>query len=252
VPSNYTILRILYFLCHVGAIFALTVYFSWSWLAIGVGVYLFLQVFGMGIALHRYLSHKAFTTGRIREVFLIGCGTLCGMGSPISWASVHRYHHQTSDTDKDPHSPHKIGVWRVLLGQYNSDVRLPVSLIKDLTADPLLTWTHRYYFLIHLSVIALLAALDVRLFLYGYALPIVLCYWATAGGIVLNHTHGYRNHDTDDLSRNSWILSLYTLGDGWHNNHHRAPKNHRHGEKPWEVDLCANLIELFFMKKKSA
>lgn len=242
-------LRILYVLCHLGVGVGLYFYFSWFLLAWSFGIYLFLQVFGMGIALHRYLSHKSFTTSRPKEVFLIACGTLCGMGSPVSWASVHRYHHQTSDTEKDPHSPHRLGIWRVLLGEYNSAIRLPVSLIKDLTSDWLLVLSHRYYFIFHLAVILLFVLIDIRLLLFCYCAPIVLCYWATAGGIVLNHTQGYRNHATDDLSKNSWILSAYTLGDGWHNNHHHNPKNYRHGEKPWELDLCAKLIELFFIKE---
>lgn len=31
-------------------------------------------------------------------------------GDPIGWVSIHRYHHQFTDLDQDPHSPIK-GFW---------------------------------------------------------------------------------------------------------------------------------------------
>ncbi|CAB4308525.1 unnamed protein product [Prunus armeniaca] len=39
-------------------------------------------------------------------MFFSGCFVLQGSkGSPIEWVSTHRYHHQFTDTKKDPHSP---------------------------------------------------------------------------------------------------------------------------------------------------
>ena len=32
---------------------------------------------------------------------------------------------------------------------------------------------------------------------------------------------GRRRFDTGDDSRNSFVLAVLTLGEGWHNNHHR-------------------------------
>ena len=36
----------------------------------------------------------------------------------------------------------------------------------------------------------------------------------------LCHTHGARPFATADNSRNNALVSLLTLGGGWHNNHH--------------------------------
>jgi fatty-acid desaturase len=42
---------------------------------------------------------------------------------------------------------------------------------------------------------------------------------------------------TDDDSRNSFILTIITLGEGWHNNHHRYMGSARQGFYWWEIDL---------------
>ena len=37
------------------------------------------------------------------------------------------------------------------------------------------------------------------------------------------HMWGSRRFPTKDTSRNNLLLALITLGEGWHNNHHRYP-----------------------------
>jgi stearoyl-CoA desaturase (Delta-9 desaturase) len=48
---------------------------------------------------------------------------------------------------------------------------------------------------------------------------------------------GRRRFDTGDDSRNSFILALITLGEGWHNNHHRYQSSTRNGFYWWELDI---------------
>jgi stearoyl-CoA desaturase (delta-9 desaturase) len=52
----------------------------------------------------------------------------------------------------------------------------------------------------------------------------------------LAHVWGKRRYETDDDSRNSLLLALITLGEGWHNNHHRYPHSTRQGFRWWEID----------------
>ena len=51
------------------------------------------------------------------------------------------------------------------------------------------------------------------------------------------HLMGKQNYETGDQSRNSLILSLFTLGEGWHNNHHYYPATARQGFFWWELDV---------------
>ena len=53
----------------------------------------------------------------------------------------------------------------------------------------------------------------------------------------LAHVFGKKRFKTDDDSRNSLILALITLGEGWHNNHHRYQYSARQGFYWWEIDI---------------
>ena len=45
-----------------------------------------------------------------------------------------------------------------------------------------------------------------------------------------------RRFNTTDDSRNSFILAIICLGEGWHNNHHRYMSATRNGFYWWEID----------------
>ena len=63
-------------------------------------------------------------------------------------------------------------------------------------------------------------------------------------GSIFVHKWGYRNHDTSDESVNSIFVSIVTLGDGWHNNHHANQSKYKHGERWFEFDLQAVIIDI--------
>ena len=48
---------------------------------------------------------------------------------------------------------------------------------------------------------------------------------------------GYKNFITADASRNVPWVGFWSLGEGWHNNHHAAPQSARHGIKAHEIDI---------------
>jgi stearoyl-CoA desaturase (delta-9 desaturase) len=52
------------------------------------------------------------------------------------------------------------------------------------------------------------------------------------------------NFDNDDDSRNSLFIALITLGEGWHNNHHKYQASARQGFYWWEIDISYYLIRL--------
>ena len=54
---------------------------------------------------------------------------------------------------------------------------------------------------------------------------------------------GRRRYETGDQSRNSLLLALITLGEGWHNNHHRYMSAARQGFYWWEIDISYYLLK---------
>ena len=65
----------------------------------------------------------------------------------------------------------------------------------------------------------------------------VCAFHATASINSIAHLFGSRRFDTNDDSRNNFILAFFTLGEGWHNNHHRYPSSARQGLMWWEFDV---------------
>src|SRR5690606_7994500 len=53
----------------------------------------------------------------------------------------------------------------------------------------------------------------------------------------LGHIWGSKRFNTNDESRNNPFLALLTLGEGWHNNHHRWAVSCRQGFYWWEPDI---------------
>ena len=43
------------------------------------------------------------------------------------------------------------------------------------------------------------------------------------------HTVGRRPYSTSISARDSWISALLTMGEGYHNSHHRFPGDYRNG-----------------------
>jgi stearoyl-CoA desaturase (delta-9 desaturase) len=60
----------------------------------------------------------------------------------------------------------------------------------------------------------------------------------------LAHVMGGRRFNTKDDSRNNLLLALITLGEGWHNNHHRYMSSTRQGFYWWEIDITYYLLKL--------
>ncbi|TNE83370.1 MAG: acyl-CoA desaturase, partial [Gammaproteobacteria bacterium] len=65
----------------------------------------------------------------------------------------------------------------------------------------------------------------------------VTLFHATVSINSLAHVWGTRRFDTGDDSRNNLVLAILTLGEGWHNNHHRWPLSARQGFRWYEIDL---------------
>ena len=56
---------------------------------------------------------------------------------------------------------------------------------------------------------------------FGFFVSTVLLWHGTFTINSLSHVFGSRRYATTDHSRNNWLLAIVTMGEGWHNNHHR-------------------------------
>ena len=94
-------------------------FMGWLYLGMLLGG-TFLTLLGITVSYHRLLSHRAYDCVAPMRFLFTALGAMAIEGSPIRWASVHRRHHQFSDMEGDPHSPHlhQGGLWNAIKGFY--------------------------------------------------------------------------------------------------------------------------------------
>lgn len=219
----------------------------------------FVRMFAITAFYHRYFSHRAFSTSRAGQFFFAVLGAAAVQRGPLWWAAHHRQHHRFSDTERDAHSPRR-GFWRShviwFLEQRNFHTRL--EEVPDLAKYPELRFLDRFDTFVPAAFAALVlgvgAALGrwapslgtgaAQLFVWGFLISTVVLYHTTFTINSLSHLFGSRRYATADTSRNNPLLALLTLGEGWHNNHHRFPGAARQGFRWWEYDVSYYLLRL--------
>lgn len=253
----------------VGLIAAIV--YAWGW---GIGwteVLLMLGMYvatGLGITVgyHRLFTHSSFTTGPIVTTVFAVLGSMAFEGPLLRWVAFHRCHHQHSDKDQDPHSPHHHGTgvvgvlrgffnahmgWMLLRSQHENNLD---RYVKDFKQNRLVTWISRAFPLwsaVSLLLPALIGGLismswtGVFLgFIWGGLVRILVVHHITWSVNSVCHLWGTRPYNSHDESRNNPIVGVLAFGEGWHNNHHAFPTSARHGLAWWQFDLSYVVIRV--------
>jgi len=223
--------------------------------------------FGINLGYHRLLTHSSVKMPRWLERLSVLCGVCCLEGSPLWWVAIHRMHHQHSDAAEDPHSPQKSFFWGHMQWIFTANPQRDTlstyeKYCPDLMSDKFLRWLHRkdrwvQIYLLHgllIGVIGTIIAflvhgftnealwLGAQIFLWAFAVRTVYVWHITWLVNSAAHRWGYQNYRTNDKSRNNWVVALLTNGEGWHNNHHAAPRAASHGHRWWEIDLTYSFL----------
>lgn len=192
---------------------------SWQYISLSIFMFYTYSVLGISMMLHRYYSHKSFKLNSFVKWFFTAFAVLAGRGSPLGWVYIHRIHHATSDTEKDPHSPHNENFKFIGFRPVQENKKFNHFIVKEL-----LTIAHikidQYYLLLVLGFLVLLSIIDFNLVFYMWAIPVFLVSVTQTMFNYFAHTYGYRNYETKDRSTNNVYLWPFILGDAWHNNHH--------------------------------
>jgi stearoyl-CoA desaturase (delta-9 desaturase) len=209
---------------------------------------------GIGIAYHRLLTHRGFTTSKWMMRFLATCGTLGLQSGPITWVTTHRLHHAFTDTDKDPHSPREKGFWWSHIGwifRGTAQVKswsIMQRYAPDLMKDPYLRFLDKYYYVTTLLLSASLFAIGGwTMVVWAIFMRITVSWHFTWLVNSATHLWGSRRFDIRDDSRNNALVAAVTFGEGWHNNHHAYPRSAKHGLTLKEFDI--NWYQLRILEK---
>src|SRR5579863_703738 len=136
---------------HLGAIAALFL-FSWPRLVVMAVLYVLAINVGIGMCYHRLLTHRGYHVPKWIEYVMTMFATLSLEGGPIFWVSTHRVHHQLSDKEGDPHTPHEGGWWAhmgwILFGEaLHSQTKVLARYVPDLSKDKFHCWLSKWHWL---------------------------------------------------------------------------------------------------------
>jgi len=250
----------------IGVVFAAVMLWNRGFDAIDLSLFLGFYVltgFGITVGYHRLFTHKAFAAKPWVSNTLAVLGSMALEGPVSDWVADHRKHHAHTDVEGDPHSPHLgegsglRGLFHAHLGWifHEEDRADSAKYAKDILADPSLSLISRLF-----PVLAILGVLLPGLLgyaLHGFEIAGLLTglLW---GGLVrlfflhhvtwsinsVCHFSGTRRFGLDDHSTNVFWLSIPSLGESWHHNHHAFPRSAEHGLRRWELDPSAALIRM--------
>ena len=210
-------------------------------------------VTGMGITVgyHRMITHRSCESYPWVKACLLVMGGWAVQNSALMWCADHIRHHAHTDEEADPYNASK-GFWHSHVGWLFFDTPYREDrFAAKLRTDPMIMWQHRYYWVIVASGFLLPFALGylnggftsgLGCFLLAGVLRTVLVLNSTFTINSLCHMVGTQPHGTQDSSRDSWLISFVSFGEGYHNYHHTYSHDYRNGSKWYNFDPSKWLI----------
>ena len=173
------------------------------------------------------------------------------------WVAVHRKHHRYVDEPLDPHSPRIYGILRVLFAGVllYSNATKDRQMVNQYGVGSPDDWIERNLYSKYplLGVILLLIINTILFNGWGIVIWLVQMAWIPfwAAGVIngIGHWFGYRNHNTNDTSRNIVPFGILIGGEELHNNHHDKPASPKLSNKWWEFDLGWLWLNIFIKLK---
>ncbi len=211
---------------------------------------------GMGITMgyHRLFAHKSYQTNTFLEWVLMIFGSIALENTILKWSSDHRKHHTLAETEDDPYSITK-GFWHAHIGwilEKTDESKSKIKGVKDLENKSAVIFQNKYYY--HIAIIGgfciplligMIYGRPLGAVLWGTFLRITLVHHATFLINSLCHYKGRRTYDDSSTARDSWFVSLFTFGEGYHNYHHKFPSDFRNGVSWLAFDPSKWLISFF-------
>ncbi len=223
-------------------------YFGIDWFQVTLFVVLF-AASSMSITLgyHRLFSHMAFKAKWPVKLGVLIFGSSAFEGSALEWSADHRRHHKFVDHDEDPYDISK-GFFHAHVGWLLFKLRPipPMDNVPDLLSDRMVMFQHKYFPLIGATVnLVVVPAIGwlwggwqsaLGALLIGSIFRVVCVQHSTFCINSFCHMLGRRPYSSRCSARDSWLMALFTFGEGYHNYHHEFQHDYRNGVKPWQFD----------------
>jgi len=219
--------------------------FTWSAFALYVASTAAVLLLGHSLGNHRKLVHDSFECPKWLEYFLVYCGVHVGLAGPIGLVKQHDLRDfaqrlpRCHDYLRHGRSPLRDAWW-----QLNCELvldRPPAIRIEPrIAADRFYVFLERTWMAHHLLLALPLYALGGWAFVcWGVCARVATCvfgHWIIG---YFAHNHGEVVREVRGAAvqgHNVRFVSLLTMGECWHNNHHAYPGSARLGLQEGEWD----------------
>ncbi|KAL7688529.1 putative acyl-CoA desaturase [Plasmopara halstedii] len=229
---------------HIGAFEGLRRLFMCKWETYPLFVIIYYFT-GLGITMgaHRLWAHRSYKAHGLLRFFLMLCNCLANQGTIFHWCRDHRVHHKYSDTRADPHDSGR-GFFFSHMGWLlvKKDPQVLEAGTKlnydDLWADwtvvmqeKLNPWGQLFMCFVFPTIVGVqLVGEDWKnaLFILGFLRYVTVLHatWLVNSAA---HFYGYQIYDNIP-PRENWFVSLWAMGEGWHNWHHKFPYDYATSE----------------------
>jgi stearoyl-CoA desaturase (delta-9 desaturase) len=245
----------LFSLISIGALIGVPLFgfsYGYSWLDWTMfGILYVMTGLGITVGYHRLMAHRSFDCPNWVKIGFLIVGGWALENSAFKWAADHIRHHAHTDHEHDPYNAQR-GFWYSHCGWlFFTDAHADEKYASRLRQDPVVMWQYRYYMPIVLSGLGLTFVVG---FLYNGWMGGLGCFLLAGVGrtfAVLNstfcinsicHLWGSQPYGQANSSRDSWLVSLVTFGEGYHNYHHTYQSDYRNGPRWYNFDPSKWLI----------
>lgn len=209
-------------------------------------VFFVLSELGITAGAHRLWAHRAFNASTPVQVFLMFLCCMANEGSVFKWARDHRLHHKHVDTDLDPHDASR-GFFYSHMGwlfeQKSDSLRKAGKQlhVEDLVNNKVVMFQHKNYLVLSMLCCFALPTALVRssggdawqaFWIVGMLRYVCVLHgtWLVNS---LAHFWGSRPYVSEILPCENLIVSIFAMGEGWHNYHHAYPYDYSANEYGW-------------------
>lgn len=234
--TNTLFLTTAHLLGLAGFVYLVAFHFSWWTVALGVAMF---ALCGLSITggYHRLFAHPTYKAHWTLRAFYLFFGAAGVQNSALKWSDDHRVHHSRCDQEEDPYNIRR-GFWWAHIGWvfFHHSSEGALKSVRDLQKDKLVRLQDRYYVPLAVFSGALLPTGlgflwgdPVGGLLVGGFLRLVVQWHATFAVNSFTHKFGRQPYCTTNSARDSFLAALITLGEGYHNYHHRFQLDYRNG-----------------------
>ena len=264
--ESYVVLGIVYAGAIAGVVWTVMQGIGWVEVAVFAGMF-WLTMFGMGAGMHRLFVHRSFRCGPVMRAFFGALATMAVQGSVLKWVANHRRHHLHADKPGDVHSPHYDGVGNRYVSFLKGMMHAQAGWVfdhattdgeyyaKDILADPIaMFFVRTRWFWYGISAVFIPGAIGYAVGGFHTMMGCVLFSGLLRAYLVITATslvnsvchsdgrYGYRRFELNDGTTNELMISILTLGEGLHNNHHRFPRDAYISHAWYEIDINGLII----------